>query len=76
MHLLGSPCKLLDLGLILFVFAKLLLKALLPLNGVKAVPAAVKLSLAVVDFNAALGDAVEKKAVVADGDRQPDGLHA
>ena len=67
MHLLGSSCELLYFCLILFVFAQLFLKALLTLNGVKAVSAAVKLGLAVVNFNAALGDAVEEKAVVADG---------
>ena len=64
-HLLGSSCELLDLGLILFVFSELFLKALLPLDDIKAVSAAVKLRLAVAYINAALGDLVDKISVVA-----------
>ena len=64
-HLLGSSSELLDLGLILFVFSELFLKALLPLYDIKAVSAAVKLRLAVAHINAALGDLVDKISVVA-----------
>ena len=65
MHLLGSACKLLYLGLILFIFPELFLKALLPLDNIKAVSAAVKLGLALAYLNAALGCLVYKIAVMA-----------
>ena len=64
-HLFGSSRKLLDLGLILFVFSEFFLKALLPLDNIKAVSAAVKLRFAVAYLDAALGDLVDEISVVA-----------
>ena len=66
-HLLRRTGQLLDLGLVLLVFLQLLVKAALPLLHIKAVIAAVKLRLALVDLNAALDHLVQKIAVVADG---------
>ena len=65
MHLLGSAGELLYLGLILFIFPELFLKALLPLDNIKAVSAAVKLGLALAYLNAALSCLVYKIAVMA-----------
>ena len=64
-HLFGSSRELLDLGLILFVLSELFLKALLPLDDIEAVSAAVKLRFAVAYLDAALGDLVDKISVVA-----------
>ena len=64
-HLLRCTGELLNLCLILFVFFQLFLKAALPFLGVEAVIAAVKLRLPVAYLNAALGNFVEKPAVVA-----------
>ena len=64
-HLFGSSRKLLDLGLILFVLSELFLKALLPLDDIEAVSAAVKLRFAVAYLDAALGDLVDEISVMA-----------
>ena len=64
-HLFGSSRKLLDLGLILFVFSEFFLKALLPLDDIEAVSAAVKLRFAVACLDAALGDLVDEISVMA-----------
>ena len=65
MHLLRSAGELLYLGLILFIFAHLLLEAALALLKIEAVTAGVELRLAVNDLDAALRDAVDEPAVVA-----------
>ena len=65
MHLLGGAGELLDLGLILFVLSELFLKALLPLDDIESVSAAVKLRFAVAYLDSALGDLVAKISVVA-----------
>ena len=62
--------ELLELGLILFVFFELLVKAALPLSDVKAVVSAVKLRLPGREVDRALHDAVEKKPVVADDEHR------
>ena len=64
-HLLGGAGQLLYLGLILFVFSELFLKALLPLDDIKAVSSAVKLGLALAYLNAAPGYLINKLAFVA-----------
>ena len=62
--------ELLELGLILFVFFELLVKAALPLNDVKAVVSAVKLRLPGREVDRALHDAVEEIPVVADDEHR------
>ena len=65
MHLLRSAGELLYLGLILFIFAHLLLEAALSFLKIEAVAAGVELRLAVNDLDTALRDAVDEPAVVA-----------
>ena len=65
MHLLRGAGELLYLGLILLVFAHLLLEAALALLKIEAVTAGVELRLTVDDLDAALCDAVDEPAVVA-----------
>ena len=67
-HLLGGLFQLPDLGLLLHVLLHALLIAPLLFHGVEAVIPAVKLRLAVQDLYDAGDGAVEKVAVMGDGD--------
>ena len=67
-HLLRRLLQLLDLGLLLQILLHALLIAALLFNGIKAVVPAVKLRLAVQNFNDAGDGAVQEIAVVGDGD--------
>ena len=69
-HLLGGLLQLLDLGLLLQILLHPLLIAAFLFNGVKAVIAAVKLRLTVLYLDDAGDSAVQKVAVVTDGDHR------
>src|SRR5699024_10080488 len=69
-ELRGGLLQLLELGLVLLVFAKLLVEAALPLHGVEAVVARVELRAPVYNLDAALGHGVEEIAVVAYGEHR------
>ena len=67
-QLLGALFKLSDLGLLLFVLAHLFQIAALFFHRVEAVVAAVKLRFAVFNLNDPVHGAVQKVAVMRDGD--------
>ena len=70
-QLLRRLFQLLDLGLLLLVLLHPLLVAAFLLHGIKTVISAVKLRLAVQNFNDTADDAIQKIAVVGNGDHRP-----
>ena len=68
MHLLCGAGKLFQLCLIFFVFSKLFLKALLALDNIEAVIAAVKFGFALVNLNTALRNLIKEISVMAYGE--------